>query len=351
MQKQPSPVLSQGDALLVNDASLIEDSLALQMSDFTNQLIYQYVESLTKKTSSSRPDIKIKRFISKFIWPRLVAIRIRTVLVTLISVINIVHQEGLLNGLSYVQLCLGILGWLLHALRLLINLLRLLMCCIPGDESSSPEQKLTWQTRLQTELTASQIELGNDLLWIATILTPSTHIAASVALMLVDIAWIVYCGYSELAKLNRFKSDVEQTIRSELISPQEQPDIEVCQDHLQKRITYTQKKLILSLLTTISTTALAFLRIVIMPSLLPMFVANPFLLLGFALLSLVITLASHFVGAWLKQERSPEKVAELEKIISRFSAPRVTFFKLSNDKGLEYFVAKEDAFHTSVACD
>ena len=98
MQKQPSPVLSQGEALLVNDASLLEDSLALQESDFTNPLIYQYLESLTKKTASSTPDITITRLISKSIWPRLVAIRIRTVLVTLIPVINIVHQDCLLSG-------------------------------------------------------------------------------------------------------------------------------------------------------------------------------------------------------------------------------------------------------------
>ena len=339
MQKQPSPVLSQGEALLVNDASLLEDSLALQESDFTNPLIYQYLESLTKKTASSTPDITIKRLISKSIWPRLVAIRIRTVLVTLIPVINIVHQDCLLSGLSYVQLCLGLLGWVLHALRLLINLLRLLMCCLPCDESSSPDQKLTWQTRLQTELAESQTELGNDLLWILTVLTTSTHVAASVAIMLIDIAWVMYCGYAELTKLNQFKSNFEQIIRSESISPQELADIEACQDNLQKRIAYTQKKLILNLLTTISTTILAFLRIVIMPSLFPMLAINPALLLGFALLSLVVTLASHFIGEWLKLEKPPEKITGLEKTVSFINDAHFIFFKPSNKNDVDILVS------------
>jgi len=326
MKKQPDSTSSQ-DATFTGATSLIEDALALQESDVYNPFIHQYVQSITKKTASGTPDVNIKSFISKSIWPRLVLMRIRAVFVTLIPLIHLTNQDDILDGLSHVQLFLSILGWVLHALRLLINLLSLLMSCLLGDLFSWSDKKSAWQTCLKIELTESWKELGNDLLWVMTTLTSSIHIALSVTLMLVDIAWVVYCGYAELARLNQFKKGFEQRRYSGSISQEKLTDLESCQDNLQKRLAYTQKKLIVSLLTTISTTTLAFLRTALMPSI----ATNPILLLGFALLSLVITLASHFIGEWLKRERPPEKIAALEKNYSLTMASRITFFKPASD--------------------
>ena len=315
MKKQPCPVQYQ-------EEEPIEDALALQENDVIAKLIYEYISSIKRKPASSRTDLRVKRIISQSIWPRLVAMRLRTVLVKLIPVINLVNHEYLIDGLNDAQWILAALGWALHGLRLIINILRFLNCYFSNNENTS-----TWQKRLEEEFKKSWVELGNDLLWVVTTLTPVIHITISLAFIMIELTWIVFCAWAEISRLNHFKHGFNQITFAGAIQPRILSAIDTCQDDLKKHLTYAQKKLMLSVITTLSSSLLMLLRTAIMPVLLPTLAINPFILFGFAFLALLITFASHFIGECLKNQKPSEKIVGVEKNTTIITASRFAFFK------------------------
>ncbi len=327
MKKQSSDNPSQAHAISAEHTSLFEDTLTLQEGDFSNALVFQYLESFKKKPTPITLDENIKRRISSSIWPRLLVIRIRKVLVAIIPIITLLQHPYFMDGLNYLNLILGVLGWILHALRLLINLVNLLM---QGLGLKAIEKKQGWQARLLSELSRSWIELGNDLLWIATTLLTSSYIAVSLGLLLIEVLWVLYCGFDELHQLKQYDHVFEKFLGNEFLSPEELVEMTACKDNLRQRLVYTQKKLILSLFTTLSAALLFVLRFAIIPALWPVLEMNPIISLIFTLLSLLITLASHFIGKWLKNQKPSETVVLLDKSSQISATSRFTFFKPQN---------------------
>lgn len=327
MKKQTSDNPSQAHAISAEHTSLFEDTLTLQEGDFSNALVFQYLESFKKKPTPTTLDENIKRLISSSIWPRLLVIRIRKVLVAIIPIITLLQHPYFMDGLNYLNLILGVLGWILHALRLLINLVNLLM---QGIGLKAIEKKQGWQARLLAELSRSWIELGNDLLWIATTLLTSSHIAVSLGLLFIEVAWVLYCGCNELYQLKQYSDVFEKFLGNEFLSPVELAKMTACNDNLRQRLVYTQKKLMLSLFIAFSAAVLFVLRFAIIPAVWPALEMSPIVSLVFALLSLLITLASHFIGKWLKNPKPSEAVMMLDKSSQISAASRFTFFKPQN---------------------
>ena len=118
------------------------------------------MELLKKKPTPTTLDENIKQLISRSIWPRLLVIRIRKVLVASIPIITLLQHPYFMDGLSYLNVMLSVLGWLLHALRLLINLSNLLIQCIGV---SGTQKNQGWQARLLAELSKSQ-QISNEAL-------------------------------------------------------------------------------------------------------------------------------------------------------------------------------------------
>ena len=308
-----------------NNLSFCEDTLTLHEGDVRPSVRDQYERFIKKKPSPAIWDEQIKRLISRSIWPRLLVIRIRKVLVTLTPIITMFEHPYVIEGLGNLNFLLGALGWLLHGLRLLMNLFRLLMQCLPINSLKNS----CWQSRLLSEFSLTQMELGNDLLWISATLINSTYIGLSLAFLLLDIAWVLYGGYVEVNRLNQFKCVVEKALQDEGLPTWECAEIMACSDNLEQRLTYTQQKLILSLITTLSTAVLSLLRFAIIR---PASVINPVVPVVFALLSLGITLVSHFAGEWLRRCKPPEIILRLDKCRRISTTENVVFFKPKNSE-------------------
>ena len=247
---------------------------------FYRERLCQYVPtsfSNPMNTDKSYID-ELKRILSKLLWPRLVVVRIRRVLAALMPLLNL-DNDGtfgiLLHDISSV---LSPIGWVLHGLRLLINIVYLLQCAIDEVWITKAENVQELQDTRTEKLHRTGVELGNDLIWIrAALATASLEYA--LVFFLVDILWLAFRAWIAIGRQKPLNGETSKKDENTFYA-----------------------KLALNLFNVISISALTIMKNFILPTLLPSLALNPVLGLFFALSVLMITILSNQIEQHLERQ-------------------------------------------------
>ena len=282
--------------------------LSINESHFMNEWPSQYhLYSKLPNVPHASMD-QAKHFIAQLLWPRLVIVRIRQVFVTLIPLIHLDTFQFFLNQTAYALISLG---WALHGLRLFINAVQLLQQLIPGVWMSDTEKKLDWWVRLQTQLSQSKTQIGNDLIWCGSALAPATF-NFTILFLCIDLVWVVYRSGVELDRLSHLRLNQHD---------------EHIQQQIGTLIAYEQKKLILNSLYVISISSMGIIKNFLMPALLPILATNPIFLLLLTSLVLSITVTDHVLNQWLEHQKPKLPAQELSLSHISLFKTGPTFFK------------------------
>ena len=282
---------------------------------FQQERLCQYVPYLDQTESSFLSSDACRQLISQLIWPRLVVIRVKSVLAALMPLMNL-SDDGTfgvcLHGVSSV---LSPLGWVLHGLRLLINTLQLLRQAMPDGWISNTGQEQAWHTRVGVHVQNNGVAMGNDLIWMLTAIAP-TDLQFTSAFLLVDVLWLSGRAWLEMRRLKGLCDGTDATMDNHLFS------------ELERALAQEQHKFILNLTNLLSISAIAIMKKFVLPSVFPVLAVNPWLLLAFSLLSLVITIASHFLGKALVGQKACNAPEETDStsVSSRGTSP-LSFFR------------------------
>ena len=225
---------------------------------------------------------EFKRIISKLLWPRLVVVRIRHVLAALMPLLNLAGDGTLGILLHDNSSVLSPIGWVLHGLRLLINIVYLLQCLINNDGIAKADGAQELQDSRTEKLQRRGVEVGNDLIWIlAAVATASCECA--VVFFLIDILWLA------------FRAGVA-------IERQKLPNGESSKTDLDA----IYAKLALNLFNVISISTLTIVKNFILPMLMPSLALNPVLGLVFALSVMMITILSNQMEQFLERQNKKD---------------------------------------------
>lgn len=266
---------------------------------FQQERLCQYVPYLDKTSQSFLSSDAWRQFISQLIWPRLVVIRIKQVMAALMPLMNLTEDGTCGNFLYGVSSILSPLGWMLHGLRLLINTLQLLQLAMACGWMSDAEKEPIEYRRVGAHVQNHGVAMGNDLIWVLAAIAP-TNVQFTCAFLLVDVLWLSGRAWLEMERLNSLRAALDVTMDNRMF----------CE--LTKALALEQKKFILNLVNLLSINAIAIMKNFVLPTVFPVMAVNPWLLLVFSLLSLAITIASHFMGKALA-EQTPGACKDMAK--------------------------------------
>ena len=282
---------------------------------FNHERLCQYVPYFDQNNASPSLTDECRRVIGLLIFPRLVVIRVKSVLTALMPVLNLTDDGTygmMLHGASSV---LSPLGWLLHGLRLLINTLQLLMTAIPGTWLHDAEKGQAWHDRVGVAVQRHGVAMGNDLIWILSALAPNT-IRFTCSFFAVDIVWLSARACLEMARLKGLMDSANAAMDNRLLA-------EITND-----LSIERKTCLLNLENLVSISAIAIMKNFVLPTVLPVLALNPLLLLALSLLSLVITIASHLLGqSWAKQKSQHANEGSDRPTVSNGNTSPIVFFQ------------------------
>lgn len=243
--------------------------------------------------------------------------RCRLLIDTALPLIESGHWELIDEILTQTRLALRYLGFIMHGLRLLINIAVSLEILI--SEGFALEG-------IQQHIAHTWFELCNDTIWIISALTPSTYLAASSLLMALELGLIVIRAWIEINRLSSFNAAFGNALENPALEPDEIAELSLSKAHTEAMLIHTYKKLILNWCVTLTTTALFILKTVIIPSVLLTLAINPVVPFIFAALALSISLINHFISQHIDEDKPKVKIENLPATQASVRT-RNTFFK------------------------
>lgn len=273
-------------------------------SAFLNALTFEYVCAPHSKRTPHRLEKQIKRIISRSIWPRILVMRCRLLIDSTLPLIDYGHWELIDEILNQIHLSLRFMGFIMHGLRLLINITVSLEILI--SEGFAFEG-------VQQHIAHTWFELCNDAIWIISALTPSSFLAVSCLLMVLELGLILIRAWIEISRLSNFKVAFSKALENPALDPDDIAELRLAKDHTEAMLAHTYKKFILNLSVTLATTALFILKAIIIPSVAITVATNPVVPLVFAALALIISIANHFISQHLDEYKPKIKIDYLSK--------------------------------------
>ncbi|MFA5960976.1 MAG: hypothetical protein WC785_10730 [Tatlockia sp.] len=263
-------------------------------------------------------------------FPRLFAIRIRRILITLLPLLQ--AYESYCRLITYFDKAagpfFGYLAWAFFVPRLAVNLFLIVKHLIPlPGFCGEKERQLSVYTRLIGQLQRRWFEVGNDAVWMLSGLLACfvlTGVLAPVAMyftlgaFLFDVVW---AGLRAVIELKRIKTMLDGYEALALtLKGDELDDLKAQQAALKARFAFEQKRM---LLAVVSTTAIFLAMCFAIPAL----AANPVVPFVGAVLVLIVTFATFVASRQLEKQRPNDKVDErfYRKAASIFSGPHVLF--------------------------
>lgn len=214
---------------------------------------------------------------------------------------------------------LSYLSWLFFVPRLSANLFVLGKHLIPCKRwMSEKERALGWSTRLQVHFQRRWFEVGNDSIWLMAgilncfvLVGPLAPVGAymTTVLFAYDILLAGIRAYLELGRLETLRNDHMQRIKSleqQNNNPAELDEARRYLTHLDARIRFEQKRLLMS----VANTTLLFLAMVLTVPVLTSL--GPLVPLIAGALLVTITIAGYFAFSALEKQRPADKITQLE---------------------------------------
>ncbi len=286
-------------------------------SDFLNALTFEYICATHSKRTPYWLEKQLKRVISRSIWPRILVMRCRLLIDSALPLIESGHWELIDEILTQTRLALRYLGFIMHGLRLLINIAVSLEILLSEGFALDG---------IQQHIARTWFELCNDMIWVISALTPSTYLAVSCLLMVLELGLIAIRAWIEINRLSSFNAAFSNALENPALDPDEIAELSLLQAHTEAMLIHTYKKFVLNLSVTLTTTALFILKAAIIPSVSIALASNPIVPFIFAALALSISLINHFISQHIDEDKPKIKIEDLSAI-QTLVRTRNTFFK------------------------
>lgn len=286
-------------------------------SDFLTALTYEYVSATYSKRMPYWLEKQIKRVISRSIWPRILVMRCRILIDSALPLIENGHWELVDETLTQTRLALRYLGFIMHGLRLLINIAVSLEILISEG---------FFLEGIQQHIAHTWFEVCNDAIWIISAITPSTYLAVSCLLMVLELGLIAIRAWIELNRLSSYNSAFANALGNPALDPEEIAELSLLKAHTEAMLIHTYKKFFLNFGVTLTTTAIFILKAMIIPSVSMTLAVNPVVPFIFAGLALAISLINHFISQHIDEDKPKIKIKDLS-VVQASVRTRNTFFK------------------------
>lgn len=262
--------------------------------------------------------------------PRLFLVRVRRLLDMCVPLVA--HADKycrFVNGLNTVaKPFFGYLAWIFFIPRLFVNLFLLFKHVIPGTWMDDKEKEMDWLYRLHAQLQRRWFELANDSVWmVAGILAcfvwtgPLVWVGIYVnaALYIYDVGTAAIRAGLEITRMKNLALEYEALYKK--ATGEERKQIVNFQAHLQRRISFEQKKLLLSV---INTTALA----IAIGTTLPFVLVNPLIPLIGAAALVLITIVAYAALKWLESQKPEDRIGTFFSESPTAPKPLINEFEL-----------------------
>ncbi len=286
-------------------------------SDFLNSLTFEYVCTIHPTRTPYWIEEQIKHLISGSIWPRILVTRFRLLIHTALPLVELGHWELMDAILHYIRIILHYAGFILHGLRLFINIATLLES-LTSEESAFEGFK--------QQIAQTWFELCNDGHWIISALAPSSYLALSCSLMVLELGLVALRAWIEINRLSSFVAAFNNALENPKLHVDSITELTLSEAHARAMYNHTFNKLILNLSVTLTTTMIFILKNVVIPSFSTTLAANPVFSFVFAALALAISLANHYMSQCIDYDKPKIKIERLAGINSSGIARNI-FFK------------------------
>lgn len=286
-------------------------------SDFLNSLTFQYACTIRPTRTPYWLEKQTKRLISRSIWPRILVMRCRLLIHTALPLVEQGHWEFMEVTLHYIRIILHYAGFIMHGLRLVINIATLLEP-LTFEESAFEDFK--------QQLAHTWFELCNDAHWIIAALTPSSYLALSCSLMVLELGLVALRAWIQINRLSSFIAAFNNALENPKLDACSITELTLSEAHAMAMYNNTFNKLILNLSVTLTTTVIFILKYVVIPSFSMTLAANPVVSFVFAALALVISLTNHSMSKCIESDKPKIKIERLAGIHSSGIARNI-FFK------------------------
>ena len=297
MKKQPQQpsmdewLLDPIHGLEVGDEDSVHQPIT--PSDFLTTEAFEYFTSIQPKRSAYNIERQIRRLISRSIWPRILIARCRLLLSAVIPLIVDGHWEFLEYVLTFVRTALLYIGFLMHGLRLFMNIAQMMKALISSDSVF---------TELQQHLTHSWFELFTDSHWIISALTPSDYLALSSTFMVLELGLLAMRAWIESRRLSDCIKAINDAIKKPDLQPDHLDELLRAKTHAEAMLQHTYKKLAINFGVTLLSTCLFAFKNILLPFI-AVSVANPLVPFIFAALAFSISIANHYMNKYIDQQK------------------------------------------------
>ena len=271
-----------------------EDLQPIVASDFLTQEAFNYFSAIQQKKPTYGMERKIRRLISRSIWPRILVARCRALIATALPLFVHGHWKFLEHILSFIRSVLHYLGLLLHGLRLMMNAAHLIQGTISTDSGFDA---------LFQYLSHSWFELFTDIQCIISALTPSDYLVLSCSLMVLELAFIAVRAWNEAQRIRNHIKIINAAIRNQELQPDTLNELLRAKAHAEAMLAHTYKKLALNFGVTLLTTSLFFIKSVLLPLAMVSVAANPFMSFIFAVVALLVSVMNHYLNQYIDKEK------------------------------------------------
>ncbi|HAT7074077.1 TPA: hypothetical protein JAN90_15215 [Legionella pneumophila] len=262
-------------------------------SDFLTPEAFEYFSSIQPKRSAYNIERQIRRLISRSIWPRILVARCRLLLSTVMPLIVDGHWEFLEHVLTFVRTALLYLGFLIHGLRLFMNITQMIKVIISSDSVF---------TELQQHLTHSWFELFTDSHWIISALTPSDYLALSSTFMVLELGLIAMRAWIESRRLSHCIKAINDAIKKPDLQPDHLDELLRAKTHAEAMMQHTYKKLAINFGVTLLSACLFAFKNILLPFI-AVSLATPLVPFIFAALAFSISIANHYLNQYVDQQK------------------------------------------------
>ncbi|KTD20132.1 hypothetical protein [Legionella londiniensis] len=263
-------------------------------SDFLTNEAFEYFAAIVKKRPTYHFERKIRRLISRSIWPRLLISRLRLLTATGIYLFLDGHWEFLDHILSFIKSALYYLGLVVHGLRLMMSTTHLIGIIISSDSAS--EEVFQY-------LGHSWFELFTDFQCIISALTPADYLFLSFGLMVLELLLIAIRAWNEEQKLIHHIKKISLAMSKQELHPEQLNELKQAKKHAETMLLHNYKKLALNFGVTLLTTSLFAIKSILLPCVMVSASANPLIPFIFAVIALSITIANHYLNQYLDKNK------------------------------------------------
>lgn len=261
----------------------------------------------------------VRNFIAHSNWARLFLVRSKKVLETIAPLVSHadLYRKFVANLDKFTGPVFSYVAWIFFIPRLSTNLFLLLKHLIPGPWRGDKEKELGFLGQTNAQLQRRWFEVGNDAAWLTAgvlgcfvWLGPLAPVGVyiNIALYVYDIVLASVRAGMEISQLKNLQNEYKEkelALIARGVSPEELDEVRRFQQHLDDRLVFEQKRL---LLTVVNTTALAIAILFSLPSLV---VLSPIFPLVGACLILAITITTCSLTQALEAQRPKSSVEQL----------------------------------------